>query len=79
MPGGRGSAVCGVDVVSISLNASNAKEYQSICRCKYGEAGFDAMLSFAKSVKEYVPEVVMSIVDVRLRRSRRRARGCAHR
>ena len=58
------SRFAGVDVVSISLNASNAKEYQSICRCKYGEAGFDAMLSFAKSVKEYVPEVVMSIVDV---------------
>ena len=56
---------CGlIDVVSISLNAKNAKEYNEICKCAYGEAGFDAMLDFAKCATKYVSEVVLSIVDV---------------
>lgn len=53
-----------VDVVSISLNASNAKEYQRICKCDFGEDGFWEMLDFAKKAKEYVPEVVLSVVDI---------------
>lgn len=53
-----------VDVVSISLNAKNAREYHEICVCDYGEEGFDAMLDFAKRAKEYVPHVVLSVVDV---------------
>ena len=53
-----------IDVASISLNAKNAKEYNEICKCAYGEAGFDAMLDFAKCATKYIPEVVLSIVDV---------------
>ena len=53
-----------VDVVSISLNAKNAKEYQEICKCAYGEIGFDAMLDFAKCAKSSGIDVVLSIVDV---------------
>ena len=53
-----------VDVVSISLNAKNSKEYQKVCRCAYGEAGFDAMLDFAKCAKEQGIETILSIVDV---------------
>ncbi len=53
-----------IDIVSISLNAPNAKEYNELCRCQYGEDGFDAMIDFAKKAKRYVPEVVLSIVDV---------------
>lgn len=52
------------DIVSISLNASNAEEYQRICKCNFGEDGFYAMLDFAKKAKEYVPHVVLSVVDV---------------
>lgn len=53
-----------VDVISISLNASNAEEYQRICKCDFGEDGFYEMLDFAKKAKEYVPNVVLSVVDV---------------
>lgn len=53
-----------VDTVSISLNASNAEEYQRICKCEFGEDGFWEMLDFAKKAKEYVPNVVLSVVDV---------------
>jgi TatD family-associated radical SAM protein len=53
-----------VDTLSISLNAKNAKEYNEVCVCDYGESGFDAMLDFAKKAKKYVPEVILSIVDV---------------
>ena len=52
-----------IDVISISLNAKNAKEYHEICVCDYGEDGFYEMLDFAKKAKRYVPKVVLSVVD----------------
>lgn len=52
-----------IDVISISLNAKNAKEYNEICVCDYGEDGFYEMLDFAKKAKQYVPSVVLSVVD----------------
>ena len=53
-----------VDVISISLNAKNAAEYNEICVCQFGEDGFYEMLEFAKKAANYVPEVVLSVVDV---------------
>lgn len=53
-----------VDTLSISLNAENAKKYNEICVCDYGEEGFYDMLDFAKAAKDHVPNVVLSIVDV---------------
>ncbi len=50
------------DVVSISLNCANAKDYQRVCRCEFGEAGFDALIDFASRVKNYVPTVILSVV-----------------
>lgn len=52
-----------IDVISISLNAKNAKEYNEICVCEYGEDGFGEMLDFAKKAKQYVPKVILSVVD----------------
>ena len=53
-----------VDCISISLNAENAKKYNDICVCDYGEDGFYEMLDFAKKASGYVEDVVLSVVDV---------------
>ena len=51
-----------VDTVSISLNTPDPEEYLKICRPKFGMGSWQAMLDFAASCKEYVPDVVMTIV-----------------
>ena len=52
-----------IDVVSISLNATNREDYLKMVRPKFGIDSFDAMLAFAKDCTTYVPDVVMTIVD----------------
>lgn len=51
-----------IDAVSVSLNAPTAKGYDAICHSVYGEAAFDAVITFAKNVKSYVPKVAFSVV-----------------
>lgn len=53
-----------IDTVSISLNAPTASEYQKVCQSKYGEKSFHGILEFAKACKEYIPNVVLTVVDV---------------
>ena len=53
-----------IDTVSISLNATNKEDYLKLVRPKFGICSYDAMLSFAKDCTEYVPEVIMTVVDV---------------
>lgn len=50
------------DIVSISLNAPSAEEYDSICHSVFGVDAFDGMISFARTMKSYVPQVVFSVV-----------------
>ncbi|MBO4618804.1 MAG: hypothetical protein J5654_01720, partial [Victivallales bacterium] len=52
-----------VDTLSISLNTSDPAEYLAVCRPKFGEVAYPAMLKFAETAKQYVPDVVMTIVD----------------
>ncbi len=52
-----------VDAVSISLNAPTAEEYDAVVRPRFGMISFDAMLKFAKDVKQYVPQVTLTVVD----------------
>jgi TatD family-associated radical SAM protein len=52
-----------VDTVSISLNASDAKKYNEICECAYGEDGFFSMLRFAKECVGRVKRVIFSVVN----------------
>ena len=52
-----------VDSVSISLNAPDAASYNRLCRPRFGEAAFDAMLTFAKECKHLLPEAILSVVD----------------
>lgn len=53
-----------IDSVSISLNATNKEDYLDVVRPKFGIESFDAMLKFAKDCTEYVPSVMMTVVDV---------------
>lgn len=52
-----------IDCVSVSLNATNAEEYQKVCRPKFGIRSYDAMLKFTEDCTKYVPHVVMTVVD----------------
>ena len=52
-----------IDTVSISLNTPDPEEYLKVCRPKFGLESWQAMLDFAKSCRDYVPNVVMTIVD----------------
>lgn len=53
-----------VDSISISLNAHNAKVYDQLCRSDFGEAAFDAIISFARECKKYIPKVELTVVDI---------------
>lgn len=53
------------DTVSISLNASTSEEYNKVTRPSFKDADcFAEMLGFAGRVKEYVPNVMLTVVDI---------------
>ena len=51
-----------VDTVSISLNAPTAEEYVALCRPKFGSASYPALLKFAEEVKDFVKDVILTVV-----------------
>lgn len=53
-----------IDSVSVSLNATSAEEYLRVVRPRFGIESYDAMLKFTKDCTEFVPEVMMTVVDV---------------
>lgn len=53
-----------IDAVSVSLNATNKEDYFQVVRPKFGIDSFDAMIRFTKDCVEYVPNVMMTVVDV---------------
>ena len=53
-----------IDTVSISLNAPTKEEYTRVTRPVFGDIAFDAMLNFAQDCKNYVRNVVFTVVDV---------------
>ena len=53
-----------IDSVSISLNATNEDDYFKSVRPRFGIRSYGAMLDFARDCVKYVPEVVMTVVDV---------------
>ena len=52
-----------LDTASISLNAATAERYLQITRSKFGFQAFGAMLTFAENIKNFVPHVILTIVD----------------
>ena len=53
-----------IDTVSISLNAPDAGEYDALTRSRFGKESFQALLDFASLCRQYVPHVVMTVVDI---------------
>jgi len=53
-----------VDVISISLNAPTAEQYDAICHSYYGKEAFKSILEFARECVKVIPRVVLSVVDV---------------
>lgn len=54
-----------VDTISISLNASDAEAYAAVTNPGFKDVNcFEEMLSFAKRVKNYVPNVMLTVVDI---------------
>ena len=52
-----------IDTVSISLNAGTEKEYLAVTRPKWDNA-FSAMQQFAVDCRQYVKQVMVTVVDV---------------
>lgn len=52
-----------LDTISISLNASNAERYLELTRARYGIESWGAMLKFAETCKQYIPNVVLTVVE----------------
>lgn len=50
------------DMVSISLNTDTAEKYDRLCHPAHPGA-YEAMKSFAREVRRYVPTVMMTVVD----------------
>lgn len=53
-----------LDTVSISLNESTAEKYLEVTQSRFGIESYKAMLNFAVSAQQYIPNVVVTIVDI---------------
>ena len=53
-----------IDIVSISLNATNSEKYDAITRNIFKGKAFDAMLKFTADCVKYGRDVTMTVVDV---------------
>ena len=53
-----------IDVISVSLNADNANDYDKVCRSIYGTDAFGAMLDFTRECVKAGANTVMSVVAV---------------
>lgn len=51
-----------VDTVSVSLNAADPVTYTRICRPRFGEDTFPAVVRFAREVARCVPKVILTVV-----------------
>lgn len=70
---GLGNLICGehslqklqgvADILSISLNAPTAQEYDALCHPEFGLKSFDSLLDFARQGVQMGFQVIMTVVD----------------
>lgn len=53
-----------IDTICISLNTNIAEEYQKLCNSDFDGKAYPALISFIKKAKEFIPDVMVSIVSV---------------
>ncbi len=53
-----------IDAVSVSLNSPDRESYFRTVRPRFGIGSYEAMLEFTKNCVQYVPQVLMTVVDV---------------
>jgi TatD DNase family protein len=53
-----------VDAISISLNASDARQYVQLNRPRYEESAFAAVIDFARECAVYIPDVTLTTVTL---------------
>mgnify|MGYP005861247707 FL=1 len=53
-----------LNTISISLNESTSEKYLEVTRSRFGIKSYKAMLDFAVDCKNYIPNVVVTIVDI---------------
>jgi TatD family-associated radical SAM protein len=53
-----------VDSLSISLNAPTSEDYVQLCNPVFGLDALPAIIAFTREAKAYVPEVVLTVVDI---------------
>ena len=52
-----------IDMVSISLNEADRDKYYDLCMPRFGRESYDAILKYIQDVKQYVPQVTVSVVS----------------
>ena len=52
-----------IDAVSISMNEADAESFERLCHPRFGLQSYDAMLRYIEDVKQYVPDVAVSVVS----------------
>ena len=53
-----------VDTICISLNTNIEEEYQKLCHSEYDDQAYPALISFIKEARDYIPDVMISIVGM---------------
>ena len=51
------------ELMRVTPTAANVLEYAAIVRSRFGDEAFPGMLDFAREVRKYVPNVVMTTVE----------------
>ncbi len=53
-----------IDTICISLNTNIEEEYQKLCHSEYDSQAYPALISFIKKARDYIPDVMISIVGM---------------
>ncbi len=53
-----------IDTICISLNTNIEEEYQKLCHSEYDGQAYPALISFIKNARDYIPDVMISIVGM---------------